>query len=253
MNSLVLSALPEAVSKVANGDFLGHFPVGERLLTNQRMERVWKKLRTEGIKLAQSNPEAFEKELNELPYSYRRESRDDSPPSDRFDPTPRRVTYLADSACASFFLATAIIFTFRNRTGTERDLKQEVQRWRTGAQLCREARSSPHRATVDPTLAAALALVTDYFEGHIASIETTAAGSPYFIGRNARERAPGGGKNAIGNENVRGQVCDLARITQKIFGSFLHTPVATAASVATGLPINSTTVENWSKASQKGS
>jgi hypothetical protein len=93
MNSLVLSALPDAVSKVANGDFLGHFPVGERLLTDQRMERVWKTLRTEGIKLAQSNPEAFEKELNELPNSYRRESWDDARPSDRFGPPTRRVTY----------------------------------------------------------------------------------------------------------------------------------------------------------------
>jgi hypothetical protein len=216
-----LIALPEwltdAIRKVACD------PVGERLLTDERMKRVWKTLNAEGRRCARDDPDDFEGRLNKLEERYRRETWDTAPPPDtetgfsclppllaaklagrmsvdevnREDARYRRdlrVAYLADSACASFFLAAAIIFTLRNSTVKEYDLEQEAWRWRTGAALCREALSSPHLATVDPALAAALSMSADYFDGHATSIGTGAAASYYVIERNSRLRAPGGGK-----------------------------------------------------------
>jgi hypothetical protein len=151
----------------------------------------------------------------------------------------RRDAYLANSAGASFFLATAIIFTLRNRTVKEYDIEQEAWRWQTGAALCREALSSPHRATVDPALAAALSMSADYFDGHATSIGTGATASYYVIKRNSRLRAPGE------DENIRGQVREVAAVTKKIFGRALYGTVATAASVATDLKISGNNAEKW--------
>ncbi len=279
--------LPDAVRGVVSGHFdLQHYPIGAQLLTDERMEQVWKTINLEARRRALDDPERFESSLNNLSERYRRETYDTfAPPGgepdtkwlammlpdhevwktlntegrrraieeiqpeiDRKDRLYRRdwrVSYLADSACASFFLATAIIFTIRNATVREHDLELEVSRWRDGAKLCREALSSPHRATVEPDLAAALKMSADYFEGWAKFIELTSAGSPYLIKRNAHERAPGGRKGTGGNENVRGQVRELAEATEQIFGTFLYGTVARAASVATGLKISSENVEKW--------
>jgi hypothetical protein len=148
-----------------------------------------------------------------------------------------------DKACAAFFASAVITFTNKNPTVKEYDIEQQAKRWRDGAKLCREALSGMHRARVDPALAAALSMSADYFEGWASSIERSAASSPYLIGRGARLRAPGG------NENIRGQVCDLAHVAHGVFGLSLYVPIATAACVVTGQAISSKSVENWSKAS----
>jgi hypothetical protein len=242
--------------------------IGERLLTNPHMQQVWGTLITEGGKRALDDPDGFEGRLNSLPERYRAETypstlpgtdpetewlsmmlADGNVPADELDRADalyrrtRHAAYLADNACASFFLATVIIFTLGNPSVKEHDIEREMSRWQEGAKLCREALSSPHRATVDPALAAALSMSADYFEGLATSIERSAAGSPYLIGRGARKKGV-----LRRNEYIRGQVCDLARITHKIFGSFLHVPIATAASVVTGQSISPKSVENWSKA-----
>jgi hypothetical protein len=205
------------------------YPSGKRLLADERMQAVWKLLIDKG---RQRDPREIERSLDDLPAAYRRETYTDN-----------RTFDLAESAVASFFLAGAIIFTLGNKTARAHDIEREVSRWRAGAKLCREALVVQYPIVVDPDVAAALRLSTDYFERRASFIERTATSSPYLIGREARQRAPGR------NENVRGQVRDLAIVAHKIFGSFLHAPVATTASVATGKTISVKSVENWSKAS----
>ena len=262
--------LPDAVRGVVNGHFdLALYPIGDRLLTDKRMQKVWKAMIAAGLRCAKNDSEGFEKKLNGLPERYRRETWDTSTsPSgesdinwlrkmlakgkvsrhelDRADALhrkSRRAAYLADNACASFFLAATIVFTLDNRTVTESKIKREVNRWQDGARLCREALNS--HATVNPDHAEALAKTAVYFEEHAKFIETMSAKSPYFINRNARERAPGATKGRTGNENVRGQVRELAAVTEQIFGHFLYGTVATVVSVASGLSITPTSVENW--------
>jgi hypothetical protein len=204
----------------------------DRLLTDPQMESVWRILRAKSVDQAA---------LEKLPPNLRLDNWVEASLETR-DATAN------DAACAAFFAYAVIIFTLGNRSVKEQDIKREMSRWRDGAAICREALSGVHRATVDPALAAALSMSADYFEEWARSLERSAANSPYLIGRGALERAPGGKKNAGGDENVRGQVCDVANLTQQVFGSFLHKPVATTASVATGLVIASKSVENWSRA-----
>jgi hypothetical protein len=201
--------------------------IADRLLTDPKMESVWQTLTVTDVDAAA---------LEKLPENLRLDHWVEASLGTR-DATDN------DAACAAFFASAVIIFTLGNRSVKEHDIKREMSRWRDGAALCREALSGPHRARVDPALAAALSMSADYFEGWAGSIERSAASSPYLIGRGARKKGV-----LRRNDNIRGQVCDLARITHKVFGSFLHVPIATAATVVTGQSISPKSVENWSKA-----
>ena len=271
MSGLALSGqqewMPDGVLKVVE-----RFPAGARLLADRGMQTVWETLRAKGLQRASNDPEEFERRLSNLPDEYRKETFDGTPPggepdiewlpsimgegnvsADELDQTygrhmrDSRVAYLAESACASFFLAAAIIFTRGIRTVREQDLKQEAQRWRTGAALCREACLGMHRARLDHDLAEALSTSAAYFDEHADSIGTAPGSDFYIVERRGLERAPGANRGSTGDEDVRGQVGHLAWAAKLIFGSFLHKPVAITASVATGVTISPKSVENWSR------
>ena len=153
---------------------------------------------------------------------------------------------LADRARAAFFLATASIFAVRNRAVKLKDIAEEVERWRIGAALCREAiHSREWGAAMDRALVDALSASAAYLEELAKFIETATRDSPYVIGRGSRNRAPGGSEDKPGDDAIRGQVRALAKATEEIFGSFLYGTVATAASIATGASITQKSVENW--------
>jgi hypothetical protein len=198
--------------------------VCDRLLTDPRMKGVWIELGRHEVKAL---PAALDDNLRVDHWL------------GQFDASPK------DEAAVAFFASAVIIFTLRNRVVKKHELEKEAERWQDGAALCREALSGLHRARVDPALAAALSVSADYFEGHATSIKTASASSPCVVERNARKRAPGGGKGTDGNENVRGQVRKVAEVTEQIFGTFLYGTVACAASVATGLKISRKNVEKW--------
>ena len=226
--------MPEAVSR-ASASLGNEHCVGAVLSKDSRMQRVWKTLTAEGHKCEDRDMEEFKLRLNSLPDHYRLE---------KWGQSIDGVS-LTERACASFFLATAIVFAVGNQIVRAQDIEQEVQRWRTGAELCREALQSPHRAAVDPQLARALSESAAYFGSWAVLIETANADSPYHVKKVEITRTPGSKGNKPGNKNIRAQVCDVALTTRGIFGSFLYGTVATAASVATGLPIAAKSVENW--------
>lgn len=214
--------VPPLIVSVAGAMRAFNPEIVDRLLTDPRMKGVWRSIGG--------------REVEALPA--------DLPDNRRADNWLGQVRASPkDQAAVAFFTSAVITFAIGNPTVREGAIAHEARRWRIGAALCREALSGMHRATVDPHLAAALRMSADYFEGFARSVETASAGSPYVIGRNSRKRAPGGGNERLGDENVRGQVCDLAEVTRKIFGSVLRGPVA---SVATGLDIQPKSVENWS-------
>ncbi len=221
--------IPRAVREVS-ARFGDDHPIGLLLRTEPRMRRVWQTLASEGRKRELGNQKDFEDHLDSLPNRYRMETW--GAPTDGIS--------LADRACGAFFIAIATIFTVRNRAVTKNDIADEAKRWRTGAALCREAIHSPQwgaptdRATVD-----ALSLSAAYFDELANFIETATRGSPYVIGRDSHNRAPGG------DDAIRGQVRALAKVTEEILGSFLYGTVAIAASVATGESISPKSVENW--------
>jgi hypothetical protein len=226
--------MPEAVLSVSASLGSEHC-VGALLTKDSRMQQVWKTLTDEGRKCEARDKEGFKLRLNSLLDRYRME---------KWGQSIDGVS-LTDRACASFFLATATVFAIGNPIVRARDIEKEVQRWRTGANLCREALQSPHRAIVVPQLAKALSESAAYFESWAALIETANANSPYHVRKVEVSRTPGSNSNREGNKNIRGQVCDVALTTREIFGSFLYGTVATAASVATGSPISAKRVENW--------
>ncbi len=256
------SWVPRAVRDVSVR-VVGEHDLRRRLLTDPRMEQVWRTLAIEGRKCERERKLEIERtsKLNNLrwyeeedpfaflPEDYRMETWDAPTrrsPVAPFDPEYQssEVSF-TDRLCAAFFLATTIIFTVKNRTVRKYDIEREVRRWRAGASLCREALYSPHRAPIDPALHKALSASGAYFEKWAKFIETTSLNSPYLIERGSRNRAPGGSSNTFGDDAIRGQVRALAEATRQIFGTILYGTVARAASVATGESISPKSVQNW--------
>jgi hypothetical protein len=235
-----------------------------QLLTDPRMQPVWRTLETRGRKLEHKlacerklrNLRMFEEEdpLAFLPQDLRMETwgalmlateKALADGDDKVTYETREVSF-ADQLCAAFYLATVLEFAVPKKAVTVFGIKKEAQRWRTGADLCREALSSPDwGALTDPTLANALAAAAVFFERRANFIEIQRRDSPYVVERNSRNRAPGGSSEKLGDDAIRGQVRALAKVTQTIFGSYLYRTVATAASVASGLSVSQKDVENW--------
>jgi len=255
---------------------VGEHDLRRRLLTDPRMEQVWRTLAIEGRKRERKLEIERKSKLNNLkwyeeedpfaflPEAYRMETWDAptlrplaaNPAPEELEAPGRigdtalfeyksRQASFADRLCAAFFLATTIIFTVKNRTVRKYDIEREVRRWRAGASLCREALYSPHRAPIDPALHKALSASGAYFEEWAKFIETTSLNSPYLIERGSRNRAPGGSSDTFGDDAIRGQVRALAEATRQIFGTILYRTVARAASVATGESISPKSVQNW--------
>ena len=194
--------MPDAVRDVHARFFEGTHYIGALLFSDPRMRQVWQTLIAEGRKRETKDPKDLKARLSSLHPSYRMETWDAS------------TAGVSDSerASASFFLAAAIIFARENATIKEQDIKQEAERWRAGAALCREAIYSPHRARVDPALADALRTLAAYFEEWAKFIQTASAGSPYLIGREAKYGAPGGKGGSPATKTFEDRSVSLPRL-----------------------------------------
>lgn len=210
--------LPGAVRQLNAHFFDGAHFIGVRLLEDPNMGQVWQTLMREGRR---RNPKDFEDRLNSLHCDYRMEHWVKT-----WDPPTRDV--LAERACASFFLATAIIFSRKNPAVTKSHLKSEVKRWGDGAALCRQALDM---ARGDPKIAQALETSGAYFEEWAKALSTANMNSPYLVKRASR-----------GRDHIRVLVRDIAVVTQKIYGSSMYRTVATAASA---VDISWKEVEDW--------
>jgi hypothetical protein len=215
---------PDAV-RIANAHFYGgENCIGRRLLEDPNMGQVWQTLMREG---RGHIPKDFEDRLNSLHRDYRMETWVETWDAPMCD-------VLAERACASFFLATAITFSRKNPAVAESKLKSEVKRWRDGAALCREALEEIDVARGDPKTAQGLETSAAYFEKWAEVLTNSNMNSPYLVKRKSR-----------GRDHIRGQVRDVAAVTRKIYGSFMCGTVATTASAATGLDISLKDVEDW--------
>jgi hypothetical protein len=216
--------VPNIVRDVNAFFYGGEHTIGRPLCTDSRMGQVWETLMMEARNRELANPKEFKDRLDSLRDIYRIETWH----------APTGGVSLADQACASFFLATSIIFGVGNHAVTESRIQKELKRLRDGAALCREALHSPHRAASDPELAAALAASAAYFEEWAKVLSNANMNSPYLV-----ERATGD------RDDTRVQVRHVATVTREIFGSFMYGTVATTASVAKGSSITWKNVENW--------
>ena len=212
--------VPDAV-RIANAHFFGgENCVGRRLIEDPNMGQVWQTLMLEG---RGRNPEDFEDRLNSLHRDYRMET--------WVETWAVRKCDLAERGCASFFLATAIIFSRKNSAVTKSKLDAELNRWQFGAVLCREALDM---ARCDQKIAHALETSAAYFEEWAKELSTANMNSPYLVKRASRAR-----------DHIRGLVRDVAVVAKKIYGSSMYGTVATAASAAACSDISLETVEDW--------
>ena len=219
-----MTVVPDVVRDVNARFYEGNHYIAQRLCAESSMGEVWKTLGMEGRNRELAGPKKFKDRLDSLLGVYRMET---------WGAATDQIS-LADQACASFFLAASIIFGVGNHAVKESDVQKELKRYQDAVTLCSESLCSPHRATNDPDLAAALSASAAYFQEWIKIISNANMNSPYLV-----ERA------TQGHNDVRAQVRHVATVTREIFGSFMYGTVATTASVAKGLLITTKSVENW--------
>jgi hypothetical protein len=185
---------PDAVRDVNTHFYGGEHYIGQRLLTDSRMGQVWKTLMKEGCARELANPEEFNDRLDSLPVDYRMKN---------WGAAADELS-LAEQACASFFLATSIIFAVGNHAINDRDVRKELKRYQEAAKLCREALYFPHRAANDPGLAAHLAASAAYFEEREKFISNANMNSPYIVerARGPRRYSSAGAACCHGNASV---------------------------------------------------
>jgi hypothetical protein len=231
---------PDAVRDVNAHFYGGEHHIAVRLLADPLMKKVWKEILKESHTLEMADTQKFKDRLDSLPRPYRMETWG-APIS----------SSLAEQACASFFLATSIIFAERarflgdppqlrwvqgNSAIKESDIRKESERYENAAKACRDALLFPHRAASDPALAAALTASAVYFDEWIKVLKRSNMNSPYLV-----ERETGGG------DDLRAQVRHVATVTREMFGTFMYRTAATVSSVATGSAISWQNVKNWCK------
>jgi hypothetical protein len=237
--------VPRAVRAVAVRARYGDREVRRRLINDPRMEQIWATLAVEGRRRARELE--YQRRFPEDPLAHilAERLRMDTWGVTRWVP-------VVDRLCAAFYLAAVFAFApkrpvnFPKTTVKASDFEKEVKRWRTGANLCREALCSPNwPPPLDPEVAAALEASAAFLEEQANFIEACGRGNPYAIGRSSRRRAPGGSKDKPGDDAVRGPTRVLALATEEIFGRPMRKIVATTASTASGVPVSAKAVENW--------
>jgi hypothetical protein len=182
----------------------------ERLLTDRRMETVWRHLK--GVEVQASTIEA-------LPENQRMRN--------WVEPSLENFS-LNDEACAAFFASVVIELGVPKEPATRRDIPA-LTPMLSAAEQCRFALSIP-RVKYDHELAKSLLMAKAYFEDEARKITN----HPYFLGRRMGE-----------GDTTRARVRAIAARTRAIFGKFLYGTVATVASIALQTEIGAETVRKW--------
>jgi hypothetical protein len=124
-----MTMTPDAVRDVNAHFYGGEHYIGRRLLDDPNMGQVWLALMSEGN---DHNPQSLEGRLDSLDGLYRMETWG----------APTYGVSLADQACASFFLATSIVFGVGNHVVTESSIQRIDALAGRGSSMPRGARFS---------------------------------------------------------------------------------------------------------------
>ena len=121
-------------------------------------------------------------------------------------------------------------------TLTHTEVSSIIKSWQTAAEQCRLAIIDHDLRSGE--LAAALDLVSKFFDGEIDSLTVRSANNPYIISRRSNRRD---------DDTVRGRVRALALRNRNLYGEYLYTILATVATVALETNVTIKDVRNWCK------
>lgn len=228
--------VPDSVKRTALAMATCGMEVGfaHRLLSDTRMESVWKEIHKQARML---DDRQLENGLAALVGPVRME-----------DWGLCKFEFsLPEQVCAAFFCSLVIELGNKRELGmeldnkgekivTHTDIKRYADRWRSAAKLCRQMEYEGGRHRVDPKLSDAISMVGAYFDQYARFIEDANEGNPYVVGRSSRQR---------NDDAVRAQVRAIAVITNKIFGKFLYKTLATVASVVFQNNVKPESVRDW--------
>jgi hypothetical protein len=185
--------------------------MARRLLTDPKMNNVWKTLQRTPAKLWASEKWRQMKMLDE-------------------------GASLQEMAAAVFFYSAMKAFGGLllppPPIWTRKEIEEFGEPWLSAAQLCWKTMHTP-AAESNVGLAIALAEVGEYFERRSS---VPPEGSPHVIGRSSKDR---------GNDEVRVQVRTFASETHKLFGRYLSGTVAKVATIALQTTITEKSTKNW--------
>jgi hypothetical protein len=219
---------PQAVADLAQYVGIGG-DAPRRLLTDPRMTNPWQEIVKRAQHLEQEEPAAFHHRLDGLDH--------------RLQPVKwvdgwRRTDW--ERAVCAVFLAVACECAVPKRSVRRQKIEGEVQRWRTGAALCREAQDVPHRARIDPELARVLQTAANYFD-HWGDFMEGAKAGPSVIERGTRKLGQRGG-----DDDVRVRVRAVSRHILNVLGTALDGSVAAISNVVFDCKVDRSVVANWS-------
>ena len=209
--------VPGAVKSMAMAIPVGE--VSQRLLTDNRMEKVWGRLRKRKVKA---------KVIDSL---------------DTWGIRERHFS-IDERACALLFAHVVSELSSPRSMWTRRNAKEWATKWNEAALLCRWISQDP-MFQADKEFARAARIVAVGLEKHAGLLKEQGRvvdlgqnDAPYIIGRRSRAR---------GSDKNRGSVRAIATITQALFGSFLYDTVAKIATVALQpkSDISERSVRNW--------
>jgi hypothetical protein len=203
------------------------FPLGQRLLTDSRMEAVWQVLQKADVSEAGLDSVESFQQLRSWGISKYDLPLQDFPPPD---------FSLHDHACAALFAFAAWELNSKRNVITGTKIEGSIKQYTDATNLCRSTTHYDYLHSANPNLDAALSIVGWYFQDQARKIEQMAG--PHVIKRSSKTR---------GDDETRIHVRALATETCRLFGSFLYGTVATIATVGLGIEpaIKAKSVENW--------
>ena len=216
----ILDCVPESVKCMAAAIEIGK-DIGLLLMTDKRMDSVWRELQ----KQAKAN--GVEIAMRALNSRYRMQ---------KWGVSELGIS-LPDRACAAFYSWVVIELGVPKESATRQGIAAMAKPWHSAAERCRMAIHSPGRPGLEPELARALEMSSQYLEEYSQFIiESAGRDGPYILKRSSGQR----------NDNsTRGKVRALAMGTKAMFGSYLYRTVSTVASVALQTDVDWESVRNW--------
>jgi hypothetical protein len=212
----------------------------DRLLNDERMRSVWRQVALQARKQIADPKTDFRGRLETVPSILKIATwwRDEGEP-------PRDPVELALGAVFLSAVTEFATFVPNKPVPRTQEIEAEAARWRLGAALCEEARSSSpgHRGMFDRELAQALERVQVYFVEWANFIDQAKTG-PGVIGRSRKE-------SGEGDDARRGQAQRIGQTMISLFKTPLAGTLATLINVARALPdheqVTVKDVKNWSR------
>jgi hypothetical protein len=222
---------PKTIVELAPYVNVARGEAAQRLLTDLRMVEPWRAIEDRAKQCERAAGKEFHKRISQLAHLLHAKTWLDVPRSDW------------ELAVCAIFLTIAIEAALQQPAARKKDIKDQAAPWRFGAELCKAACYSPHRASRDPELKRALELVSDYFDHWAEFIEDAATG-PRVIERGTRKLG-----RLAADDNLRVRVRTISRQVAKLLGDDppMHKTVKTISNVVFACDIHTKDVANWSK------